>query len=58
MIYFNCQALIIGFELNVGIMAARRKNEQQNNGAAENAIETTLQQPLSHGPEFNGNKNQ
>ena len=34
MTYFNCQAIIIGFELNVGIVAARRSNnENQNNGA-------------------------
>jgi membrane protein len=58
MTYFNCLAIIIGFELNVGIVAARRKNNNQNNGVAANAIEITLQQPLSSGPEFNGNKSQ
>jgi membrane protein len=43
--YLNCLAIIIGFELNIGIVAARRMNE--NNGAAANAVKTTLQQPLS-----------
>jgi membrane protein len=33
MINLNCQSLIIGFELNSSIMAARRKNEYEKNGA-------------------------
>jgi membrane protein len=36
MIYFNCQALIIGFELNSGIMAARRKNKFEKSGVTLN----------------------
>jgi membrane protein len=56
MVYFNCLAIIIGFELNIGIVAARRMSGNQNNGAVANDAETTLQQPLSSGPEFNGNK--
>jgi len=56
MVYFNCLAIIIGFELNVGIVAARRMSGNKNNGVAANAIEITLQQPLSSGPEFKGNK--
>jgi membrane protein len=56
MIYFNCLAIIIGFELNIGIVAARRKSGNKNNGAVATVIETTIQQPLSSGPEFIGNK--
>jgi membrane protein len=56
MVYFNCLSVIIGFELNIGIVAARRMNK--NNGAAVTIVETTLQQPLSTGPEFIGNKSQ
>jgi membrane protein len=56
MIYLNCLAIIIGFELNIGIVAARRLNENQKDGAAAITIETALQQPLSPGPELNGNK--
>jgi len=33
MINLNCQSLIIGFELNSSIMAARRKNDSEKNGA-------------------------
>jgi membrane protein len=55
MIYFNCLAIIIGFELNIGIVAARRLNANQKDGAAAISIETALQQPLSPGPELNGN---
>jgi membrane protein len=33
MINLNCQSLIIGFELNSSIMAARRKNDYEKNGA-------------------------
>lgn len=33
MINLNCQSLIIGFELNSSIMAARRNNETMKNGA-------------------------
>jgi membrane protein len=58
MVYFNCLAIIIGFELNVGIVAARRLKNNQNNGVDANAIKITLQQPLSSGPEFYGNKDQ
>jgi membrane protein len=47
MIYFNCLAIIIGFELNIGIVAARRLNEDKNNGVAANIVETTYEQPLS-----------
>lgn len=28
MIYFNCLAIIVGFELNAGIVAARKNNNQ------------------------------
>jgi len=58
MTYFNCLSIIIGFELNIGIVAARKLNKEKNNGVAANVVKTTLQQPLSTGPEFNGNMSQ
>jgi len=47
MIYVNCQVLIIGFELNAGIAAAKKINEDQNSGVAITDAETTELQPLS-----------
>lgn len=48
MIYFNCLAIIIGFELNIGIVAARRKSGNKNNGIDATIIETPLQLPRTH----------
>jgi membrane protein len=54
MIYFNCQALIIGFELNSGILAARRKKEIEKNGVAVNPDLSVLEEPLTqtHGDSY------